>query len=162
MRISAQEEYGLRCLLSLARAAREGSASRTIEGIAQEQGMTTANVAKILAVLREGGIVDSVRGRTGGYALARSADEIRLSEAIAVLGGPLFNVDCFCEKFTGSGEICVNAVVASAPDGCSIRPVWNALGVLVDRVLSEVRLSELLVTEQGMETRVSEIVRSLS
>lgn len=162
MRISAQEEYGLRCLLSLARGAREGSPSRTIEGIAQEQGMTTANVAKILAVLREGGIVDSVRGRTGGYALARAAEEIRLSEAIAVLGGPLFEVDCFCEKFTGSGETCVNTVVAHAPHGCSIRPVWSALGVLVDRVLSQVRLSELLTTERAMETRVSELVRRLS
>lgn len=157
MRITAQEEYGLRCLVSLARAERAGEPSRTIEGIAAEQGLSDANVAKLLAVLREGGLVASVRGRSGGYALARPADEIRLDEALRVLGEPLFSMECFCEKFSGIESVCVNERGEDAC-GCAIRPVWRALSILVERTLADLRLSDLLLTESMLEGRLKRLL----
>ncbi|MBV9121820.1 MAG: Rrf2 family transcriptional regulator, partial [Planctomycetes bacterium] len=59
MKISSQEEYGLRCLLRLARA--EG-ASLTIPEIAAAEGLSVPYVGKLLAVLRQAGLIDSVRG----------------------------------------------------------------------------------------------------
>ncbi|MCH7945265.1 MAG: Rrf2 family transcriptional regulator, partial [Armatimonadetes bacterium] len=57
MKFSAQEEYGLRCLLALAGAADE--ATLTIPVIARAEGLTQSHVAKLLALLRKGGFVNS-------------------------------------------------------------------------------------------------------
>ena len=70
MKITAQEEYGLRCLLRLARAG--DGRSLTIPEIAADEGLSVPYVAKLLAVLRQAGLIESVRGRSGGYRLAAS------------------------------------------------------------------------------------------
>src|SRR5262249_58819187 len=79
MKITAQEEYGLRCLLRLARA--DGH-SLTIPEIAAVEGLSSPYVAKILAVLRQAGLIESVRGRAGGYRLAKSPAEIGLGSVL--------------------------------------------------------------------------------
>ena len=76
MKISAQEEYGLRCLLQLARA--EEGQSVSITEIAAAEGLSAPYVAKLLAILRQQGLIESERGRTGGYRLTAPAGEIRL------------------------------------------------------------------------------------
>src|SRR4051794_351979 len=88
MRISAQEEYGLRCLLRLAKAE---SGSLTLPEIAAAEGLSVPHVAKLMSVLRQANMVDSVRGRSGGYRLARPAEEIGLGRLLLVLGEPLFD-----------------------------------------------------------------------
>src|SRR5262245_24257105 len=100
MKITAQEEYGLRCLLHLGRVA-EGQ-SLTIPDVAAAEGLSQPYVAKLLAVMRQGGLIESVRGRAGGYRLARPAVEISLGAVLRVLGEPLFGGDGFCQKHSGS------------------------------------------------------------
>ena len=68
MKLSSSEEYGLRCLLQLAR---QTPGSLTIPEISQAEGITHHNVAKLLRILRQGGFVASARGQQGGYALAK-------------------------------------------------------------------------------------------
>ena len=68
MKISAQEEYGLRCLLQLAQSGDKGSA--TLPEIAAAEGLSVPYAAKLLSVLRQAGLIESVRGRSGGYRLA--------------------------------------------------------------------------------------------
>ena len=68
MKLNASEEYGLRCLLQLAR---QAPGSLTIPEISQAEGITHHNVAKLLRILRQGGFVASARGQQGGYALAK-------------------------------------------------------------------------------------------
>ena len=86
MKISAQEEYGLRCLLQLARAETIG-ASLTLSQLAQLEGISTANAGKLLWILSKAGLVQSTRGIKGGYSLARPASQIRLNQVIRVLEG---------------------------------------------------------------------------
>ena len=69
MKLSSQEEYGLRCLLQLARHGDE--ASLTIAEMSQREGISSPNVAKIMRILRRAGLVASTRGKAGGYTLAR-------------------------------------------------------------------------------------------
>ena len=64
MKLSSSEEYGLRCLLQLARQA--PGHSLTIPEISQAEGITHHNVAKLLRILRQGGFVASARGQQGG------------------------------------------------------------------------------------------------
>src|SRR5205807_4047952 len=100
MKITAQEEYGLRCLLRLARAA-EGE-SLTLPEIAAAEGLSVPYVAKLLTGVRQAGMIESVRGRSGGYRLARRPAEIGLGSLLLVLGEPLFDEPSYCERHAGS------------------------------------------------------------
>src|SRR5262245_11184528 len=100
MKITAQEEYGLRCLLQLARA--EEGHSLTIPEIAVAEGLSGPYVAKLLAVLRQAGLLESVRGRSGGYRLAHPPSEITLGTVLRVLGEPLFEEPAYCQQHAGT------------------------------------------------------------
>ena len=81
MKISAQEEYGIRCLLRLAEQGAGGIL--TIPGLARAEGLSPPYVAKLMRILRKGGLVKSVRGQAGGYMLTRPLGQIRVAEALA-------------------------------------------------------------------------------
>ena len=81
MKLSAQEEYGLRCLLQVAR--RPHGQSVTIPEIADAEGVSPHNVARYLGTLRKCGIVDSERGQHGGYTLTREPSSIVVSEVLS-------------------------------------------------------------------------------
>ena len=70
MKLSAQEEYGLRCLLYMARSGE--TKSHSIPEISRAEGLSVPNVAKLMRILRLGGLVASVRGQAGGYTLSRA------------------------------------------------------------------------------------------
>ncbi len=141
MKLSSQEDYGLRCLLRVGRAA-EGE-SLTIPELARGEGISEPNVAKMMRVLRRGGFVKSTRGQSGGYALSRPAGDIAVGQVLAVLGGRLYE-PAFCDGHAGIEISCTHM-----PD-CSIRSVWRMVQQAVDQVLGEITLKDLLVSEPAM------------
>ncbi|HXB55214.1 MAG TPA: Rrf2 family transcriptional regulator [Vicinamibacteria bacterium] len=152
MKLSSQEEYGLRCLLQLGR---EGEGrSLTIAEMSQREGISTPNVAKIMRILRRGGLVLSTRGKSGGYTLARPAAQIPVSEALGALGGRLFDSQ-FCDRHAGLALHCANL------GDCSIRPVLRHLQEAVDQVLGRLNLKSLLVTEQEMSVSIGPHAKAL-
>ncbi|MBL8219782.1 MAG: Rrf2 family transcriptional regulator, partial [Bryobacterales bacterium] len=80
MKLSAQEEYGLRCLIHMARL--QDGESLSIPEISRAEGLSIPNVAKLMRLLRLGGIVTSVRGQAGGYTLAQPADQISVGSVM--------------------------------------------------------------------------------
>lgn len=139
MKLSSQEEYGLRCLLQIARAG-EG-ASLTISEMSEREGISVPNVAKIMRILRRAGLVRSTRGKAGGYSLARAASEVRALDVLSALGGRLFDTE-FCDRHAGVERHCLNI------RDCSIRPVLLGLQQAVDQVLGELTLASLLPSER--------------
>ncbi|HEY3028031.1 MAG TPA: Rrf2 family transcriptional regulator [Pyrinomonadaceae bacterium] len=148
MKISAQEEYGLRCLVQLARAEAEGE-SLTLSQIAEREGLSVANAGKLLWILNKAGIVQSQRGTKGGYSLARPASEIRLNEVIRVLDTD--TVDSFCKTHTGVMDVCVHT------SDCGIRPVIVGLHEVVQNALSEITLAQLVGTEAKVDATLHRI-----
>ena len=141
MKLTSQEEYGLRCLL---RVGREGDGgSLTIPELARAEGISEPNVAKMMRILRRGGFVTSTRGQSGGYALSRPADQIVVGHVVAVLGGRLYE-PAFCDGHAGIELSCTHM-----PD-CSIRSVWRMVQQAVDQVLGKITLKDLLKTEPEM------------
>lgn len=136
MKFSTQEEYGLRCLLAIARV--HPDRSLTIPEISRSEGLSEAHVAKLLMILRKHGFVKSTRGQSGGYVLSRSPNAIRVSEVLFALGGRLFESD-FCEKHSGAQDICVH------DSACKIRSLWAKVQLAVDKVLSEITLADLFL-----------------
>src|SRR5437762_6543975 len=104
MKISAQEEYGLRCLVQLATL--PAGDSLTLPQIAMREGISSANAGKLMWLLNKAGFVQSTRGTKGGYVLARPASEIRLSEIIRVLDQDVLSKHC--ESYTGVLDSCVD------------------------------------------------------
>jgi Rrf2 family protein len=145
MKLTAQEEYGLRCLLHIAR--RGEGISLTIPEISRAEGLSQPYVAKLMRVLRRGGFVKSVRGQTGGYTLARPAGRISVGELLAVLGGRLYESD-FCDRFPGAGNICNHTV------DCGVRSLWRAIQEAVDQVAGQTTLQDLLADEREVASRV--------
>jgi Rrf2 family protein len=144
MKVSAQEEYGLRCMLQLARRQSEGNVNPlTLAEMAREEGLTVPHVAKLIRTLRTAGLVRSVLGRTGGYTLARGAGAISVGDILAALGGRLYDND-YCGKHSGDLAIC------SHMGDCSIRSLWGVLENLIGTVLGKTMLSELVRSERGM------------
>lgn len=151
MKISAQEEYGLRCLLRLAR--NPGEHALTIPEIAAAEGLSGPYVAKLLSVLRQAGLIDSVRGRTGGYRLSKPPAEIRLGAVLLVLGEPLFDEPNYCERHKGTETdtgICVHH------GGCSLRGLWLTLEQWMRRALDQITLADLIHSEG----RITELLRA--
>src|SRR5688500_13272427 len=135
MKISAQEEYGLRCLVQLANLA-EGE-TLTLPQIAEREGISTANAGKLMWLLNKAGFVHSTRGTKGGYFLARPATEIRLSEIIKVLDEDVLAKHC--ESYTGVLESCVLKC------DCGIRPVIVVMLALAEHRSYEISLSKLVI-----------------
>jgi Rrf2 family protein len=150
MKFSSQEEYGLRCLLRIARDG--GRTGLTIPEISEAEGVSSFYVAKLLRVLRRGGLLRSSRGKIGGYSLARPPHQIVVGEALAILGGRLFESD-FCTDHSGAANTCTSSV------DCSIRSLWQAVQQMVDRVLSKTTLADLLGSEHDTATLVTPLVQ---
>src|SRR6476659_3881544 len=151
MKISAQEEYGLRCLLQLARADRRGD-SLTLGQIAEREGISIANAGKLMWILNKAGLVQSQRGTRGGYHLARPASEIRLNQIISVLNGTGDKrTDSHCKSYAGVLDSCVHT------GDCGIRPVILELHQIVDDALAEITLSQLLGSEANVDAVLHKI-----
>jgi Rrf2 family protein len=139
MKITAQEEYGLRCMLQLARIG--PGESLTLADIAEREALSLPYVGKLMARLRGAGLVDSVRGRSGGYLLPRPAGEIRVSEVLAALGDHLFE-GSFCDRHHGTEDECVHIGL-----GCQLRSLWGVLETLIADALAHTTLANLLSGE---------------
>src|SRR5918992_6203106 len=148
MKISAHEEYGLRCLVQLARAEVSGG-SLTLNQIAEREGLSAANAGKLMWILVKAGLVQSQRGANGGYTLARPASEIRLNEVIRVLDED--TVDSFCQTHTGVLDTCIHT------SDCGIRPVIVGLHEIVQSALSEITLAQLIGTEAKVDAVLHQI-----
>ena len=148
MKISAQEEYGLRCLLQLAKADTIGE-SLTLSQIANLEGISTANAGKLLWILSKAGLVQSMRGIKGGYSLAKPASEIRLNQVIRVLEGE--PAESHCKSYAGVLDACVHT------GDCGIRPVIIELHQIVDNALADITLSQLLGTEANVDAVLHQI-----
>jgi Rrf2 family iron-sulfur cluster assembly transcriptional regulator len=147
MKVSAQEEYGLRCLLQLASLG-EGE-SLSLAQVAEREGISQANAGKLLWILNKAGLVASTRGTKGGYRLSRPATAIRLSEVIKVLDEDV--LASHCNSYTGVLDACVHT------GNCGIRPVIVGLHEVVAQALSNITLAQLVGTESKVETTLHQI-----
>lgn len=135
MRITAIEEYGLRCLLALARKGPEGQLS--ITEIAEQEGLSIPYASKLLAILRRAGLVKAERGRGGGFTIARPPQEVSLYEVLTALGGPLIDPR-HCQKYTGQRERCVHV------GECSVHDILGGLAGYVQEFLTDTSLEDLV------------------
>jgi len=146
MKITAQEEYGLRCLLQLARTPQGQIVS--VKEIAGKEGLSSAYVEKLLRLLAKSGLVHSVRGIKGGYVLNRPALSVTLGEVVRALG-TVQTTDHICTSFTGNQDACVHF------SDCGIRSVWSGLTTYIQNFMDQTTLASLLENEYTVSDRLA-------
>ena len=90
MKLSVKSDYAARAVLGLARHYPDSAALR-MEDVAEEQGVPPKYLPQILLELKARGLVRSVRGKEGGYLLARAPAEITLGDVLRAVDGPVFD-----------------------------------------------------------------------
>lgn len=137
MRISHKVDYGIRAAVALAVLQRDtpGTAATSRE-LAQREGLPPKFFEDVLRILRDGGIVRSIRGAGGGWRLARPAEETTVADVIRVLDGPLASVRGVRPHDLGeAGE--------SEP----LVSLWVAVRAALRSVLERVTLADLAAGE---------------
>lgn len=149
MKITAQEEYGLRILLRIAKC--DVGDSKSIQALSIAEGLSTAYVAKLTRMLRQAGYINSTPGNVGGYILAKPADEININQVLKTLGGALFHHE-FCGSYPGALKLCTNSL------DCSVRSLWQIIQFAVDDILNKVTLKDLTSSENHSEQLLATIL----
>lgn len=140
MKITAQEEYGLRILIRLASC--NDADGMSIPQLSEAEGLSSHYVAKLCRTLRMADLINSTPGNKGGYVLAKPANEIIIKNVLDALGGKLFDIS-FCGDHAGSMRFCTNSV------DCSARSLWQTVQLTIDRLLVQITLEDLVSNEQN-------------
>ena len=134
MKLSLRGEYALRALLVLG--LNYGEAVTRIGTISEQQNIPKLFLEQILNDLKSAGLVQSRRGISGGYRLARPPEQITLASVVRHIEGALAPVSCVSEKFY---EKC------SCPDEsrCAIRSVMKEIRAAVVQIAEPVTIAYL-------------------
>lgn len=139
MKITAQEEYGLRILIRIASCRDEEGMS--IPQLSEAEGLSSHYIAKLTRILRMEGFINSTPGNKGGYVLAKPPKKININKVLKALGGALFDKE-FCGDHAGTLKLCVNSV------DCSSRSLWQMVQFTIDQLLDKVTLYDLVNPEK--------------
>ena len=129
--ISTKLWYGLRAVIEIAKRDRPTSVSE----ISKIQGLPVPYLIQILHRLKKAGILESVRGRDGGYRLKRKPEEITLYEILVPLGGEVAIAPCL----NSSGEF-----VCELFEMCESVIFWKKLQKSLKDVMVNTHLSDLI------------------
>ena len=131
MKLSTRTRYGMRAILELA--ANYGKGPLQIKIIAKRQTMSIKYLEQLMATLKSGGFIRSMRGSKGGYLLERAPNKIKISEVFTALEGPVFTVECVEDQSYCSRTI-----------DCITRQLWSDVQDAVMGVLEAITLQDLI------------------
>ena len=132
MKLSTKGRYAVMALVDLA--SQTDGRPVALAEIAERQEISLSYLEQLFAKLRRGGLVRSVRGPGGGYLLARSAEETRISDAILAVDEPIRATRCK----TGSAMGC-----RANKSRCLTHDLWEELGNQIHIFLSSVSLADV-------------------
>jgi len=131
MKLSTRTRYAVRAMIELAQ--NESVRPLQLKIIAKRQDISIKYLEQLMAVLRSAGLIRSVRGSRGGYTLAKAANQIRLSDILNCLEGPVTTVECVEDS-----DCCVRAAE------CAARQVWMKVQQAIDEVLQSITLQDVV------------------
>jgi FeS assembly SUF system regulator len=112
--------------------------SQNARELAESSDLPVPMVSKILKALAKEGLLVSHRGAKGGYSLAKSPEDLTVSEMIGVLEGPVALTDCAIGP-----SLCEHETL------CAVREPWQVISRVVERALAGVTLADLVRNKSG-------------
>jgi len=136
--ISMKSRYAVRALTELARfeQVQPGTPIR-LATVAEARGIPLQFLEQVFSTLRRAGVVNSRRGASGGYSLARPAGEISVLDVVAALDGVPSPAECtqgLCDQV----------------DGCGASSVWIEAQAALEAVLAGTTIRDLLTREDRL------------
>jgi Rrf2 family protein len=132
VKLSVKSDYAARAVLGLTRHYSTGAAVR-VEQLAAEQNIPGNYLVQILLELKAQGIARSVRGKEGGYLLARPPAEITLGDVLRAVHGTVFD----------------SPALTDAECPAELRRAWQRLQQALDATADAITFQKLL--EEGLE-----------
>jgi Rrf2 family cysteine metabolism transcriptional repressor len=130
MNISTKGRYATRIMALLATDAAHPSINKF--QIAEAESISAAYVQQILIPLKAAGLVESHRGRVGGFSIARSPDTITVGDILRAVEGEIMPAPC------RSATHC-NRVAT-----CPSRPVWQKAAGLLEELFASITLADMI------------------
>ena len=138
MKLSTRGRYGLRALIDLA--VNQGDGTVSAQNIAKRQGISEGYLEQLIRIMKNGGLVISVRGAGGGYRLARPAEKISVGDILRCLEGSLDAVECPALE----GNDC------STADACVTKFVGKRINDAIANAVDSILLSEFADEEKKL------------
>lgn len=138
MKLSTRGRYAPRVLLDLALHQEEGRVR--LKDIAQRQQISLKYLEHLITPLISAGLVRSIRGPRGGVSIAKSPQEIKLSEVIQLLEGSVAPVEC-----VNNPEVCSRSTF------CVTRDVWGELKKAMEDILKSITIQDLVERQKKKE-----------
>ena len=127
MKLSAKSDYAARAVIGLGRRYQSGESVR-VEDLASEQGIPPNYLVQILIELKSQQIVKSVRGKEGGYLLARAPAEITMADVLRCVHGQVFDSPALSDN-------------QCPPE---LRAAWKKLQTALDTAANSINFQKLL------------------
>ena len=130
MKLSTKGRYGVKAMVDLA--INYGETPVSIKTISSRQNISEYYLEQLFSPLRKASLIKSVRGAQGGYVLNREPKDIKVSEIMEVLEGPIEIAECI------EGVQCNNI------DCCATRLLWKKIKGSIDEVMESVTLQDIV------------------
>jgi Rrf2 family cysteine metabolism transcriptional repressor len=131
MKLSTKGQYGVKAMFDLA--LHYGDDPIPLRNIAERQGISEYYLEQLMAVLRRGKLVKSIRGAQGGYVLSKKPSLITVGEILDLLEGPIEISECLDEN-----------VECSRMGNCATRLIWIKIKKAIDDVVNSITLSDMV------------------
>ena len=142
--LSRKTKYAINALVYLARENKDGQPIQ-ISCIAEKEHIPRKFLEAILLQLRNAGMLTSRKGKTGGYSLQKSPEEINIADVMRLFDGPIALLPCVAYKYYKRCDECVDEGT------CGIRAVFSELRAETVRMLKNATLAEVLRRSEGLQ-----------
>ena len=131
MKITYKGDYALKAVLDLA--LHYGQEPVTIHDMAQRIDAPVKFLEQVLLTLKNGGFVESRRGKVGGYLLARAPGSIKVGEVVRFIDGPIEPISCVKEGYCACTDIYK----------CVFRNIWQEVSRATSDIIDNVTFEDL-------------------
>lgn len=147
MKISYKGDYAIKSLVYLAaRYIRENGCDSysQIQEISRDQDIPEKFLEQILLNLRNAGYVRSLRGKNGGYTIARDPEDIKLGDIIRLMDGPLAPIACVSRSAYQRCDF---------EPRCVLKPIWARVNHAISDIVDNISFRQLVEMENHMKQR---------
>ena len=130
MKLSTRTRYAVRAMIELAR--HDLNRPLQLKIIAERQEISVKYLEQLMAVLKSAGLIKSIRGSKGGYVLAKTPNQIALSDILHCVEGPIATVECVddCSRCKRAAD-------------CTAREIWTRVEQAIEQVLQSFTLQDV-------------------
>ena len=144
--LSRKTKYAINALVYLAREGKNGEPVQ-ISKIAESENIPRKFLEAILLDLRHAGMLNSRKGKTGGYYLQLTPKEINIADVMRLFDGPIALLPCVAHKYYERCEECVSEEV------CGIRAVFSDVRSETVRLLKKATLAEIIKRSEVLKQK---------